>query len=262
MKKVIPFHKEIPFQTKIAEITDIEVTHNLEATEENTIEGSFLVNGKYKMSDATELEEDFHYDLPFTIEVDDKYDLEEVKIRINDFYFEIINEDILKVNVELELSEVKEKEQKEEEEELFARCLEEEEESTSKEDLPTPNWIAEEAEEEKRPMTDQKQIKEAEVVDIIEPIDILDQAIPKELNVATNTPNYTTSSKSITDMFPNIHNQEDTFKSYYVYIVRENDTLEDIMNRYKTNKEEVGKYNNLEEIKIGSKIIIPCSCDE
>lgn len=249
MKKTIPFSKEITFQTKIREITDIEVTHNLEATEFNTIEGSFLVNGKYKLSDMTDLEEKFHYDLPFTIEVDEKYDLSQVQIRINDFYFEIINEDILKVNVELELSGVEEKQKKEEEEALLARCYDDEDDKVEQmEEL-----------EEVEPIVNFNKELEKDTM-IIEPIDILDKVLPEKLEtVNQEVVKMNVQPKSITSMFPTLSEQEDTFQSYYVYIVRDNDTLDEILTKYKTTKEELSEYNNLEEIKIGAKLIIPSS---
>ena len=71
MKKVIPFTKEIPFKTMISEITDINLEHDLEIFD-NTIEGNFIVSGKYKMTDASVIEEEFLHKLPFTIEMDDK----------------------------------------------------------------------------------------------------------------------------------------------------------------------------------------------
>ena len=108
MKKIIPFTKTIKFKTMIAEITDIETKHNLEV-EGNTIEGDILLDGKYKMHEASQIEEEFHYNLPFTIEVDNKYDISNCTITIDDFYFEIINEEDLKINIELEISNVLEK---------------------------------------------------------------------------------------------------------------------------------------------------------
>lgn len=243
MKKTITFSKEITFQTKIKEITDIEVTHNLEVTNFNTIEGSFLVNGTYKLSDMTDLEEEFHYDLPFTIEVDDKYDLSNIVIRINDFYFEIINEDILKVNVELELSGVEEYQKQEE---VLSRSCYDEELEDAKEFTDVKPIEKFNKTFEKDPM-------------IIEPIDILDEVAKEKLEVEKHDIVNTNIQKSITSMFPSLSEEEDTFQSYYVYIVRENDTLDEILTRYKTTKEELSEYNNLEEIKIGAKLIIPSS---
>lgn len=59
-------------------------------------------------------------------------------------------------------------------------------------------------------------------------------------------------------MTEEIDNNEDRYQSYTVYIVREGDTIEEIIEKYQTNKEILLDYNNLNEIKIGDKIIIPC----
>lgn len=47
------------------------------------------------------------------------------------------------------------------------------------------------------------------------------------------------------------------YVTYKVYIVKENDTLESIMENYNVDKEELSKYNVLDSIKLGDKIIIP-----
>lgn len=47
------------------------------------------------------------------------------------------------------------------------------------------------------------------------------------------------------------------YVTYKVYIVKENDTIETILNKYKKTKEDIEKYNNIETINIGDKIIIP-----
>ena len=55
---------------------------------------------------------------------------------------------------------------------------------------------------------------------------------------------------------------DDTFKSYTVYIVRGNDTIESILEKYSITKEELASYNNLDEITINSKLIIPTSNED
>lgn len=47
------------------------------------------------------------------------------------------------------------------------------------------------------------------------------------------------------------------YVTYKIYIVKENDTLEKIMENYKVDREELKKYNDLDNIKLGDKIIIP-----
>ena len=50
---------------------------------------------------------------------------------------------------------------------------------------------------------------------------------------------------------------KETYATYKVYIVRENDTLETIMEKYDTTRELLSLYNDLNEIKLGDKIMIP-----
>lgn len=243
MKKTVPFSKEIPFKTRIAEITDIEVTHNLVKTPDNTIEGNFLVDGSYKMTDASQIEEKFSHELPFIIDVDDRYDLENVKIKISDFFFEIINEDILKLNIEIELDDVEEKQL------VVERCYDDEEEE---EDL-----------EIEFDDTDEVEIPKEEV----QPIDILDIEIPKELEVerppkSTKEEVNITNTTSISEIFTSINHNEDNFMTYYVHIVRDNDTLDDILTKYNVTRDDIVEYNDLDNIKIGTKLIIPCVNNE
>ena len=47
------------------------------------------------------------------------------------------------------------------------------------------------------------------------------------------------------------------YVTYKIYIVKEKDTIDTILNKYKKTKEDIEKYNNIETINIGDKIIIP-----
>ena len=47
------------------------------------------------------------------------------------------------------------------------------------------------------------------------------------------------------------------YMTYRVYIVRENDTIDTICEKYEIGKEELSKYNVLNNINIGDKLIIP-----
>ena len=59
------------------------------------------------------------------------------------------------------------------------------------------------------------------------------------------------------DIFNDFSEETDEYSTYHVYIVREGDTLETIMTKYETTKEKLSEYNDLTEIKLGDKIIIP-----
>ena len=50
-------------------------------------------------------------------------------------------------------------------------------------------------------------------------------------------------------------------RAFLVYIVRQNESLHDIVEKYHTSVEEVEKYNDVGNITIGSKLIIPLMHD-
>ena len=79
----------------------------------------------------------------------------------------------------------------------------------------------------------------------------------KESQTENNSNKETTTKPNYQSIFDTISSDE-TFVTYYVYIVREQDTLEYITDKYKVTKEDLSLYNDIENIKPGTKIIIPC----
>ena len=109
MNKIIPFNKDIKFNGNIGEITSIALDDNLNFKDSYTISGDLIVRGQHKYND---IEEDFSYNLPTHIAVDEKYDTSKAKISVDDFYYEIINDNILKVKIDLILDDLYYKENK------------------------------------------------------------------------------------------------------------------------------------------------------
>lgn len=64
---------------------------------------------------------------------------------------------------------------------------------------------------------------------------------------------------SVSSLFQAFENSEETFTTYSVYIMRKEDSLDKILDKYKITKEELSEYNDLSNIGIGTKIIIPAS---
>ena len=103
IKEIIPYEKEIKFDTKISEITSISLEHeeNLKSEE---IEGNFIITGDYKEHQISIDKKEFNYKIPFTIELSDSIDKESIKLDINDFTYDIKDNDTLKLTVELEFN--------------------------------------------------------------------------------------------------------------------------------------------------------------
>ena len=109
MRKIISFKRELPFKTKVCEITSISLEHIIKKQDDDLVSGEFLINGEYKMTEGSINKEKYDFKLPFDIALNSNYDSNSIKLDIDNFYYEIINNEILKVNVDL-LIEAKEKE--------------------------------------------------------------------------------------------------------------------------------------------------------
>ena len=212
MKQIIPIQKELLFKTKVSEITSISLEHTLSLTDEDTISGSFKISGDYKMTEGSINKELFDFDLPIDITLTDKYEKESITIDIDNFYYEIVNNESLKVNIDIYI-----------------------------EGSPKEESIEEEREDllEMPPLPETKIATEED----------LEEDIKYE-----HPQNYSLNENF--NIFENIDNS-DTYVTYHIYIVKENDTIDTIMERYKVTKEDLELYNNLEEIKPGTKLIIP-----
>jgi len=278
MKKVVPFTKTISFRTMIAEITDIEVNHTLALNENHEVVGDILVDGKYKMTDASQIEEEFHYKLPFTIDIDEKYNLDNLEIIISDFYFEIINEEDLKINVEIEMDGIEENklpklEEKKESLEEVSEVLDTEEDfvRNKEDDILIPVEIEEKKEKLEVPQDNPlhklaEEIKKDILTEDIPLVEVTKQEAKKEIKKETTSvkqeKDNNTSSTNMSSIFSSLASSEETFSTYYVYMVRETDTIESIIDKYQTTKEELQNYNDLTNVKVGSKLIIPCASRE
>lgn|SRR5574344_1505587 len=115
MKSIIPYEKEIKFDTKIAEVTSISLEHE-DKISSSEISGDFIISGEYKIHSISVNKESFKYRLPFSIELSDKIIRDSIKYDINDFTYDLKSPDILVVKIEVIL----EADEIEEEQENFA----------------------------------------------------------------------------------------------------------------------------------------------
>ena len=96
MKEIIPLKKDIIFKTKIGELTNISLDHDYKINED-IIEGTVVISGTYKLTEASVQEEEFYYTIPFSVAISKRIDKDTINIEIDDFKYEPIK-DVLKVN--------------------------------------------------------------------------------------------------------------------------------------------------------------------
>ncbi len=78
---------------------------------------------------------------------------------------------------------------------------------------------------------------------------------PHEEREIINEENITETKKETKSIFENLDENE-RYAVYKVHIVTENDTIDNIMQKYQITKEELENYNDLNDMQIGSKLII------
>lgn len=234
MNKIIPFNKELEFKENIGEIISIALDDDLKFTDSYTIGGSLCVRGMHKYLDK---EEEFSYTLPVLISVDDKYLTDKATIGVDDFYYEIINDNVLRVKIDLILDNLYYKEAKEEVEIINVS------------DNRNDNL---EISSDKGKTLDIDFDLEKNKDDLLINADI-SGAIKDEEKTIVNDSN-------ITDLFKETNDSKE-YSVYRVYTVEEMDTLDGILNKYKVTREDLEPYNDLQNIQVGMKLIIP-STDE
>lgn len=247
MKQIIPFKKDLLFKTKVSEITSISLEHSIAIKNSNKISGEFHITGDYKMTEASINRENFKFKIPFDIELESKYIPSTLTVDIDNFYYEVINNEALQVNIDLYIEGEKEKEEKVIE-------VPSETEQPKEMNIEIPNLEKTEITssffpkiEEEKPMESSFEEREEKLIPEI--------TSPKKDTIIFEEEQQKTSKKEF-NLFENIDNS-DTYVTYYVYIVKEQDTIDSIMKKYNIDKETLNLYNNLEEMKPGMKLIIP-----
>ncbi len=226
MKKIVPFKKDLMFKTDVLEIISISLEHTLSIKDSSLISGNFLISGDYRVTENSTSLEKFSYEVPFEIHMDDKYILSNATIDIDDFYYEIINNKVLSVSIDVCIDKLEEKkiEEKIEVREEMTESVKEVQEKIQ--EVEVKEEVKEECE------------RKEEVVEKVE---------PKERCIELEDTPLTSIKEATTEVY----------KSYKVYIVREGDTIESILDRYHMTKSDLEDYNDLTNIAINDKILIP-----
>lgn len=178
MKKIYTLQKDIEFKNNIYEIIDLEIDKEL-MMEEFAIKGVFKIKGSYYIKE--DYMDSFDIEVPYLNYIEDDYDVSNVSLDIEDFYYEIKDSNILSITINI--------------------------------------------------LVDNINIKE-----VLEDV-VVDEVIPKE------------ESRAILN--------DNNFVTYKIIIVRDNDTIESICEKYNTNIDVLREYNVINDIKVGDKLIIP-----
>lgn len=227
MKQIVPFTKKIELDNNVEEITSISLDHTLKFNNDEIV-GEFELYFEYKENDISVEIEKYSSKIPFNIDLDNRYEIKNAKVEIDDFYYEIEDTNvILHIDVLIDGLELKEE-----------RIIEE---VPKHEELELD--IIEDIDEE----IDNEERDEVEITDLFKELDT---------NVALEIED---KPKNMKPIFETFDPKNETYVTYNVHIVRDDDTLDSICLKYGVTKEEIEYYNETKEIKLGDKLIVPTS---
>ena len=267
MQKVISFNKNLEFKTMISEITSISLDQHLTFMDESSISGELVISGKYKLTAASRLEEDFIFHLPIEIVLTEKLEEATRKVTIEDFRYDIQEDDTLDCHVELliegvEIIDVDEEENTNDDRESVV------------EELPLEQLTEDEDKSKKLVVEENTSKRECDndMVDNIinssedlEANELNSDLLPVEkesVSEVISTTKVSENSVEVGSLFSSFKESDETFATYSVYVFRQNDTIEAVMDKYQVTKEELENYNDLSSLTIGSKLIIPTHSSE
>lgn len=274
MKKLVPFTKEIEFKTMISKVTSISLEHTLRVEKDNLISGYFILEGTYKMTQASQIDEEFSYKIPVDIELDEKYDTSNITLDIDDFTYEVIDEERMKLNITLCIDNIEEKEVVLPVEDVIEDfdALELEDKNSgnreSKNDgvlddlfLDTSKKVPLEFDSKKEIVEEQSEQNNTDNTTINNDENI---ETSNELIYEDNTSNNDTNkpqmvNNNVSSIFSSFKDNIETYKTYSVYIMKEEDTIDIVLQKYGVTREELEEYNDMSDVKTGSKIIVPSS---
>lgn len=251
MKMSIPYEKEIVFNTKIAEITSISLEYEANVLDDD-IEGEFIVSGDYKIHELSVNKEPFKYRIPFSVSLTDDIIRDSIKYDINNFTYEVIDDDTLKINIEFGVSYEMVKEKEEDiKEELI------------KEAVTFPNT------EEKIDNQKREEAASRELNNLLDDIELNNEIdnnkIKDNINVkdnavdvkVKNTTEEATNNANKEVVLNNVSNALNTYVTYHIHILNDGEDINTIINKYKVTKELIDEYNSGLEWVMGEKVIIP-----
>lgn len=255
MKENKHIEKELLFKNNVKDITSILLDSNYKV-EGQKIVGNFIIEGEYKIHEVSINKEKFDFKIPFSYELNNDIDTKTIKVDITNFIYDYKKDELI-VNIDYEITGDKKSVLLFDDEESLDEFLSKREievidiRDTSKE---------ENNKEEKEENKDRKsidKIEEKEIIDAKKELSLEDtREEPNNDNI--NIIEEEDRDKIETDSIINsINNNNDNFVTYKIYKIHENETLESIVIKYHTTIDDLKEYNDLNNLNIGDKIIIP-----
>ena len=252
--------KELLFKNNIKDITSISLDSDYKV-ENSSLVGNFIISGEYKIHEVSINREKFNFKIPFNIEIDKDIDKKTIKLEITNFVYDYKQDELI-VNIDYEILGDRESVLLFDDEESLDEFLNKREveviDTRLDEIKNTTERKSIDKIEEKELDTDIKnkiELNDSQnntrldnndnLNELENKIDIIEQKEEEREQINTK------------EIINSIDTNNDKFITYKVYKIHENETLESIVIKYHTTIDDLKEYNDLSNLNIGDKIIIP-----
>lgn len=266
MKENKRIKKELLFKNNIKNITSISLDSEYKVNNKEIL-GNFLITGDYKIHEVSINREKFNFKIPFKHELDNDIEEKSVKLEITNFEYDY-NKDELIVNIEYDIiGDRKDVLIFDDEQSLdeFLSSREVEVVDTRIEDI--KKEISKEKCKDKE--EDKNTKEEQEVIELLNKDTSSEErnedTIENKLNLELKEENKNIDILKVEEreeiktdeIINNVVKIDDAYVTYKVYTINSNETLESIVIKYHTTIDELKEYNDLNNLSINDKIIIP-----
>ncbi len=225
MNITIPFSKDLPFKTKIAEICSISLEQDVSINEKELL-GDFIISGDYKNLDINVDTVPFSFVIPFSVDLENEIDLDTLKYEIYDFKYDILDDEILNIMISFHV------------------------EADKNNNFNTD--IFERVDKEELLKSDELNVlsSKSDINNLL-----FDDEKINDINDSNNSLDSEREDNSANLISSN--NLEEDYITYHIHMVKLNDTIESISKEYRIDKDELVEINDITNINIGDKLIIP-----
>jgi len=242
MNCIIPFEKRVSFTNPVKEICSISLEHEI-TQNENEVLGNFIISGTYKEHELSVNTSEFKFVIPFNVELTNRIERDTLEFSIDNFTYDIDGADmIVKIDYIVNADDVREDVIIEPEEILdpFDLISDDEEENVESEEI---------KEEEIAHIKEDKRHEEIIKEPTVEPV--------VTLEVEENKPEPEEERDEVDPQIVSSLETENDYMTYHIHIVKESETAESIALTYKMTKDDLEKFNVLDNLMQGDKLIIP-----
>ena len=261
MKENMHIEKELLFKNNIKDITSISLDSNYRV-EDNYIVGDFLIDGEYKIHELSINKDKFNFKVPFKHELDRSVNTDSVKLEIDNFTYDYKKDELI-VDIDYSLIGDKEEVLEFDSKELLDDYLRDKEvEIISDRIDDIKDDLVEITEEDVNNIVEKEEVEEERNIvnddkkeDIVEYKEKVVEEDRKE--VVDKMIGTTKENINMDNIINNVNSDEDKYITYKVYKLNENETLESVVIKYHITIDELKEYNDINNLSVGDKIIIP-----